>query len=103
MSEELSAERVKPHHNQDFSQSTLEGEGELTAQLVEVNELKGDTTRDDRTPFSLIFKGPQDVLHEQQCFKVAHPELGEHVIFIVPLGPDPEDEERRPLYEAVFT
>jgi len=48
--------------------------------------------------FSLFFRGPGDVMLNQGTFTLEHPEMGELMLFIVPLGRD----ERGFQYEVVF-
>ena len=64
-------------------------------ELLEVNRLKSPSSR--AQPFSLIFTSRTHRLL-QDTFRLAHAELGEFELFIVPLQPD----ARGPLYEAVF-
>jgi len=54
---------------------------------------------DLRTPFSVVFRGPMTPMLPQRIYRLAHDELGEFELFIVPLGPDREGLR----YEAVFT
>jgi len=49
-------------------------------------------------PFSLVFVGPLAPILPQQTWELAHPALGTHAVFLVPLGP----REGRMRYEAVF-
>lgn len=49
-------------------------------------------------PFSIVFRGPKDSLLPQRIYRVSHPEMGEHDIFLVPIGADEEGLR----YEAVF-
>lgn len=59
------------------------------------------TTRDgagEWLPFNLMFLGPQDPLLPQRTYRLEHPTVGSHDIFLVPVGRD--DEGTR--YEAVF-
>jgi hypothetical protein len=69
-------------------------------ELIEVNDL---SERSDsagvRTPFSLIFRGPDEPVYPQQTYRFEHEELGAHEIFIVPIGADKEGVR----YEAVFS
>jgi hypothetical protein len=54
-----------------------------------------------RQPFSLVFLGPpSDQYLVQATHSVAHEQMGEMSLFLVPLGPT---AERRMRYEAVFT
>lgn len=48
--------------------------------------------------FSLFFQGPGDVMLPQNTFTLEHPEMGELLLFIVPIGRD----ERGFQYEVVF-
>ena len=52
-----------------------------------------------RTPFSLVFRGPVDPVVAQSIRPLAHDELGELEIFLVPIRQDAEGTE----YQAVFT
>lgn len=76
------------------------GDGEsLDLTLTEVTPL-GERREGDRIieSFSLIFEGPPSILLHQRTFTVRHPTLGEHPIFLVPLGP----EGGVLRYEAIF-
>ena len=54
-----------------------------------------------RRPFSLLFLGPpSDRYLLQATYTLEHEQLGELLMFLVPLGPN---AERRMRYEAVFT
>ncbi len=66
-------------------------------QLIEAEKL-GSGAEGGRAPFSLIFRGPEDMDLPQASYQVAHDKLGSRQIFLVPLGPDKEGM----LYEAVF-
>jgi hypothetical protein len=52
----------------------------------------------DRTPFSIVFRGPSQPLLVQKTYGVEHALLGSFDLFIVPIGPD----EAGLRYEAVF-
>ncbi len=64
-------------------------------ELLEVTRLKSPSSR--AQPFSLLFTSKSHKLL-QDTFQLAHTELGELEVFIVPLQPD----VRGALYEAVF-
>jgi len=51
-------------------------------------------------PFSVYFSGPGSPLLRQQIYKVAHEQMGELDIFLVPIGPHPKRGGM--VYEAVF-
>jgi len=55
-----------------------------------------------RAQFSLFFRGPRAALCPQGVYRVEHPELGAHDLFLVPVGVTPEDGGSV-LLEAVFT
>lgn len=80
-----------------FADATLE------VVLREVRALKGDTHRDDRAPFSLLFRGPSDAALEQATYRFEREGWGGMDLFLVCLGPDQNDDERRMLYEVVFS
>jgi pimeloyl-ACP methyl ester carboxylesterase len=52
-----------------------------------------------RQPFSIVFRGPPDVLLPQRIYKIEHDQIGAFDLFIVPIGPD----EKGLRYEAIFT
>jgi hypothetical protein len=56
----------------------------------------GDAHR--RTPFSVVFRGPQEPVLPQRIYRLEHENLGTFELFIVPIGPD----ESGMQYEAVF-
>lgn len=51
-----------------------------------------------RIPFSLIFRSADQHVLPQRLYRMAHDDMGEMDIFIVPLGRDAEGV----LYEAAF-
>ena len=70
--------------------------------VTELIEVRGLVPPDDdalrRQPFSLIFRGPKDVLLQQGTFEIENETLGTLGMFVVTLGPD--DEGVR--HEVVF-
>ena len=48
--------------------------------------------------FSAMFSGPPDFFLPQQIYRVAHPEMGEFEIFLVPIGREADGFR----YEAVY-
>jgi hypothetical protein len=48
--------------------------------------------------YSLFFYGPADIMLKQGTFTLDHPEMGEIMLFMVPVG----REERGFRYEVVF-
>jgi len=58
-----------------------------------------------RAQFSLLFRGPRAAVRPQGIYRVEHPELGAHDLFLVPVGlaPDEGGDGGGVLFEAVFT
>jgi pimeloyl-ACP methyl ester carboxylesterase len=52
-----------------------------------------------RRPFSIVFRGPGDVLLPQRIYPMEHDRIGSFDLFLVPIGPD----EKGLRYEAIFT
>lgn len=76
----------------------------LAVQLIEATELPGGSAGaarvgPPRTPFSIVFRGPGDVLLPQGIFRIEHDTIGTFELFLVPIGPD----EQGLLYQAIFT
>ncbi|MDX2282453.1 MAG: hypothetical protein NW218_22875 [Saprospiraceae bacterium] len=71
----------------------------LPSKLIEARIL--NTFSDlERKPFSLIFRTQQkDQYYNQAVFGLQHPEKGEILMFMVPLGLDSEGMR----YEAIFS
>jgi hypothetical protein len=76
------------------------GDG-FEVELVEAEEMPTKQKLKDgqRRPYSLVFRAPHEPPLEQRVYEMTHPELGEQLIFLVPVN---ADEEGR-YYEAVFT
>lgn len=55
----------------------------VAVELVDVAELPGRGEC-----FSLVFHGPTEAPLDQRTYRVAHEELGEFLLFLVPLGPN---------------
>ncbi len=66
-------------------------------ELTEARELLSGT--ENRTPFSIVFRGPEDLALEQRIYSVHSGALGKLELFLVSVGPDKQGM----LYEAVFT
>ncbi len=49
-------------------------------------------------PFSIVFRGPGDILLPQAIYRVEHDQIGTFDLFIVPIGRDTAGLR----YEAVF-
>lgn len=89
---------------QDFSSRigdtfrlALDGGETLELELIEAAEVGG--TAKDRTPFSVVFRGPAEPVLAQQICHLEHRELGSLDLFLVPLSQAEDGAD----YEAVFT
>lgn len=72
---------------------------ELPLELVEVKGYPaGPSEQGGMERFSVFFAGPADVRLPQQTYELAHEQMGEFAIFLVPVSGD--DKGYR--YEAVF-
>ncbi len=98
---ELSAEAFRQHLHTPFRITHAEAEGHIDAELIEVGEVNSHTQRTDRTPFSLVFLGPENAPLEQSIYHLTHDAMGEMDLFLVTVGPGAEDPRMR--YEVVFT
>ncbi len=71
---------------------------ELPMRLLEASQLGQTSGNPDRTPFALLFRGPNEQPLNQGMFEFRHPRIGRLSLFLVPIGPDPEGLR----YEVVF-
>lgn len=74
--------------------------GQVDVELISATGLGGSTGEEmPRQPFSIVFRGPGDVLLPQRIYRMQHDKIGSFELFLVPIGPD----EKGLRYEAVFT
>ena len=88
MLDKLTQEDFAKHLNQRFR---LRSEaGELQLELIEAVAVDTAGKRPDgqRAPFSLLFRGPKDVLLPQMIYDLEHQDMGSLGLFLVPIGPD---------------
>ncbi|HET6230565.1 MAG TPA: hypothetical protein VFE05_10895 [Longimicrobiaceae bacterium] len=99
MLETLTLDAFRPHVGQPFA--ILVGEDRfMPAHLVAVQPLSNDgDTRRQRTPFSVLFRGPAGGHLPQDLYRVQSEAMETMELFLVPLGPDADGM----LYEAIFT
>lgn len=76
----------------------------LDVELAQCSDLSRDSpaSRSDdgrRSPFSLVFRGPANVVLPQRIYRLQHPSVGSFEPFLVTIGPD----ERGMRYEAIFS
>jgi hypothetical protein len=103
MLETFTAQTFTPLVGQPFRIGRADGPP-VEIELIKVTEWGslGSGGRPDgppRTPFALLFRGPQAGSLPQQIYPVEHDQLGAFDLFLVPVGPD--DAGMR--YEAIFT
>lgn len=67
----------------------------IELELIEASELKLTPPQE---MFSLIFLGPKNIQLPQQIYQLAHEQLGEGMLFLVPIG----QSEAGIKYEAAF-
>jgi hypothetical protein len=95
MLEDLTVDDFRPLQGQRF-RIAPDGAEAFDVELVEVTKVPGDPgDPGGRAPFSLVFQGGPNPPVEQQIYRVAHDELGELKIFLVPIAID--------RYQAIFT
>ena len=80
---------VKPLVGATFSLRASDG-SELSLVLSEADSLgfNRPQERGGRESFSLVFHAPPRAAVRQGTYELSHPQLGCHVLFVVPLGPD---------------
>lgn len=96
---EMFAERVGQEFRIDVDPATS-----VLTVLTSATTHGGDTDPDAGSSraasgFALVFRGPVEPLLPQRIYRLAHDELADMDIFIVPIGRD----ESGVRYEAVFT
>jgi hypothetical protein len=67
----------------------------LEIELIEASEPRATP---QQIMFSLFFLGPKNLLLPQRIYQLAHEQLGEGTLFLVPIGQSDEGVK----YEAVF-
>lgn len=71
----------------------------LDAELITATDLSERPGEEPHgRPFSIVFRGPKEILLPQRIYRMEHKEIGAFDLFLVPIGPD--DKGHR--YEAVF-
>lgn len=72
----------------------------LELALIEVTSVTADTVENgQKQPFSVVFRSTNQGILEQGTYALTHSEVGELLLFLVPIGPD----DAGMCYEAVFT
>lgn len=75
-----------------------ERSGRLELELLEARTIDGGAPEGQRTPFSLLFRGPGEPTLPQRIYRMTHPSIGALEIFIVPVARDAAGVS----YEAIF-
>lgn len=94
MAARLEHETFSRYLNTNFRISLGES-NTLEAELSTVNELQL-SPRQER--FAIVFRGPRQPVLNQGSYRFEHDEMGEFILFIVPLSQDDDGT----FYEAVF-
>jgi hypothetical protein len=95
MPELLTVDRFEPLIGQPFR---LDRAAPITLRLAAATRSGPRAPGFDREPFVLRFDGPQSPLLAQSIYRLAHDELGDLDIFLVPVARDAGGVH----YEAVF-
>ena len=69
-------------------------------EATDLSERSGRTSPEGRRrPFSIVFRGPGNLLLPQRIYPMEHDIIGAFELFLVPIGPDAQGLR----YEAIFT
>lgn len=94
MSDQISEALLAPHLNETFKIKSAVGE-ELELTLIESK----DESKEKIELFWFIFEGPADQPISQETYTLIHPELGELLMFLVPVASSKKDTCH---YQALF-
>jgi len=73
----------------------VDAENGVQLELIKVSEL---LTSPQQERFSIIFRGPNEAFLGQGMRRLEHPQMGQFVLFLVPIGQDTQGYS----YEVVF-
>ena len=96
----LTLAQMQPLVDSTFCRAN-EPEADIVLKLVSAASTRRDPSAEDEAsgrPFSLLFRGPTELLLTQGMHDLQHPTHPLPGVFLVPIGPDEEGS----LYEAVF-
>jgi len=74
---------------------SIDDSNTVEAELSTVNDLQLSS---EQERFAIVFRGPREPLLNQGSYRFEHDEMGEFILFIVPLRQD----DNGTFYEAVF-
>ena len=101
MIDKVSASDFKEFQGKTFL-LVLDENATIEVELLQVESRGGDANRpgqlSERTPFSLVFRIPEEMALVQKMYTMKHKQLGTFQLFLVPIGPF-HNETR---LEAVF-
>jgi len=84
--------------NQPFTLQ-LDESTNFSLTLISVDKSPDSVPVDKHNAFSVVFRGNNTQILEQQTYSISNDTLGDMALFIVPIGPDDEGM----CYEAVFS
>jgi len=84
---------------QDTFHIHFDDQDPIPCQIDEITESKAPSTKEGKQQFSVVFAKPDPEIYEQGMYQVAHPDLGELTLFLVPVFGDDQGVH----YEAIFT
>jgi hypothetical protein len=99
---DVTLETFEPQLGTTFELEVSDAEGARHVLGLELSEAASSPAPPGdrgRPPFTLLFRGPADLLLPQATYALAHAELGTVEIFIVPIGHSVDGVD----YQAVFT
>ena len=96
----LELSTFEPHVGETFV-IEVEGPGKLELTLTEAAASKWQPAAGSGLPhaFSVVFRGPPELVLGQAMYRMTHDALGELEIFITPIAGSPEGID----YQAVFS
>ena len=98
MSEWQTEEEFRQHLNTQF-RLVVDAPKPVDITLIAVESRPSDAHEEaGMERFSAIFKGSPEFLLQQSIYRLAHPQMGEFVVFLVPIGKEADGFR----YEAVY-
>lgn len=95
---DLTIDHFAPRTGETFRDAETGAELRLVS-VDDITKSAGHVPEGQRTPFSLMFRGPGETLLPQSIRTLSHDGLGELGLFLVPVAQDAEGYR----YQAVFT
>lgn len=95
--ESLELDHFAPHVGSVFRVEDGDG-GPVELVLIEAQSIRPSPGAPRQDPFTLLFRGPRERYLPQRMYRIAHPELDELTLFLIPRLPDEEGS----YFEAIF-